>query len=179
MRPTQLPGSLARMIRHALFIAAAGALLAPAPAAASAYETLGGACVVEFRVRLGAEGQLVQTEPAVVRCVGAIGRATVDPGPAAAEISGSFRPGATACTPRLASGQLRLLPRRLISFDARPEVPFQGSWKAGGLGAMDVVDGTGVSEGLVISFAGDARLTPGPGSCLFATLQMDLVFMPR
>ena len=163
-------------IRTLILSAAALAALAPS---AHAYQSLGGACSLEVRVNLAEDGRIAQRNPGTVRCAGMIGRQSVDPDVASASVTGRYRRRGTRCEPALRSGTLRLELRRLISFDARPEVVFNGSWKGAGLGPADAVDGAGVAEGLAVAFAGTARLVPANLSCTSHTLQMELVFMPR
>ena len=151
-------------------------LLAPS---AHAYQSLGGACSLEFRVNLAEDGRITQRNPGTTRCAGMIGRQSVDPGVADAALEGRFRRRGTRCEPALISGGFRLKPRRLVSWDANPEILVTGRWKGAGLGPADAVDGTAVVEGLAVAFAGTARLVPANLSCTSHTLQLELVFMPR
>jgi hypothetical protein len=155
------------------------AILGAFAPSAQAYQSLGGACSLEFRVNLAEDGSIMQRNPGTVRCAGMIGRRSVDPGVADATISGRFRRRGTRCEPALRSGSVRLQLRPLISFDARPEIVFNGDWKGAGLGPADAVDGKGIVEGLTMAFAGTARLVPANLSCTSHTLQMELAFMPR
>ncbi len=155
------------------------ALLGACAPSAQAYQSLGGACSLDVRVNLGEDGRIAQRNPGVVRCAGMIGRQSVDPAAADASVAGRAKRGGTRCEPVLTSGTVRLRPRRLISFDPHPELTFSGSWKAAGLGPAHAVDGTGVAEGLKLSFAGTARLLPANLNCTSYTLQMELAFMPR
>ena len=159
-------------------LAILGSFAAPS-AAARSFQSTGGVCSLELRVKLAEDGSIASRSPGTAHCAGQIGRAMVDPGRAAAAVSGRWRRGGTRCEPTLLSGELRVEPRRLISFDARSEIPFSGSWKAAGAGPVVAFDGTGVSQGLTMSFAGTARLVPAALDCTLHTLQMEIAFMPR
>ena len=155
------------------------ALLGAFAPSAAAYQSLGGACSLEIRVNLAEDGRIAQRNPGLVRCAGMMGRQSVDPAAADASVAGRATRGGTRCEPVLTSGTVRLRPRRLVSFDPHPQVTFNGSWKAAGLGPVDAVDGTGVVEGLKVAFAGTSRLFPANLNCTSYTLQMELLFMPR
>jgi hypothetical protein len=82
------------------------------------------------------------TGTGTARCLGSIGKWTVDPSPVRAEAAG---------------GRLVFYPRRLVSFDPDPAMTFSGRWSAvGGL-----VSGEGVIEGSRIPFAGTVRTAAG------------------
>ena len=168
-----------RTLIHSAAAFAAPAILGAFAPSAQAYESLGGACSLEVRVNLAEDGRIVQRDPGTVRCLGMIGRQTVDPDVAGASVTGAVRRRGTRCEPALLSGSLRLDLRRLVSFDARPVVTFTGRWRGVGLGPADAVGGAGVVEGLAMTFAGTARLVPANLSCTSHTLQMELAFLPR
>ena len=158
---------------------AALAILGAFAPSAHGYDSLGGVCSLDVRVNLAEDGRIVQRNPGIVRCAGMIGRQSVDPGVAEAAVEGRYRRRGTRCEPALITGGFRLRPRRLVSFDARPEILVTGRWKGAGLGPADAVDGTAVAEGLSMAFAGTARLVPANLNCTSHTLQMELAFMPR
>ena len=155
------------------------AVLAAFAPSADAYESLGGACSLEFRVNLAEDGRIAQRSPGTARCAGMIGRQSVDPAVVDASLEGRVRRRGTRCEPALISGGFRMKPRRLVSFDANPEIQVTGSWKGAGLGPADAVDGKAVVEGLVLAFAGTARLVPANLGCTSHTLQMELAFVAR
>lgn len=166
------------LISSAVALTALALLGALAPSA-QAYQSLGGACSLEVRVNLAEDGRIAQRSPGTARCAGMIGRQSVDPAVFEPVVEGRVRRRGTRCEPALVSGTFRLRPRRLVSFDARPEILVSGRWKGAGLGPGDVVDGTAVAEGLSMAFAGTARLMPANLNCTSHTLQMELAFMPR
>ena len=118
----------ARTLTASAIAFAALALLGALAPSGHAYQSLGGVCSLEVRVNLGEDGRIAQRTPGPAPCAGRIGRPSVDPGAADAIVAGRARRGGTRCEPSLKSGSVRLRPRRLISFDARPEVTFSGDW---------------------------------------------------
>jgi len=146
----------------------------------SAATRTGGVCTLEFDLAFSRSGRILQTAPGTVVCIGTIGSQTVEPARAGADLTGRVRHGSTPCAPVLTQGKLRMLPPRLISFDPRREVHFDGAWKASGSSALAVLNGEGSADGLKMSLDGDARFAARRRGCARSgfspgTLQMELV----
>ena len=164
---------------HTFRTAAVAAVLLIAPSSASAN---GAACTFTFDVSFTVSGVLVQEGPGHAMCAGTVGSSTVDPRPVAAEIGGYAKPSRclTSCVPVLMGGRVTADLQRLISFDPRPDVPFDAGWWTAVLPGVTGVRGSATADGRRVPFVGNMRFTPSGVSCALngfnpGTLQMDLV----
>jgi pyruvate/2-oxoglutarate dehydrogenase complex dihydrolipoamide acyltransferase (E2) component len=157
------------------FVSGATLLALAAPASAGT----GGACRLSFDVEFDAAGAIRQVGAGTGMCAGKVGTESVDPSAAPAYLSGSAAPGATACTPMLRGGRLRVLPRRLVGIMEPEHVDLEGSWAAATAAPAAWVSGTADTVSSTMAISGMARFVPRGEGCggafMPGTIEIDLV----